>query len=89
MDLDKLSWPLEIRPVQEGDRIRPLGLGGSKKLSDLFIDRKVKRRERDRVPLVIQENEVAWVAGIALSRVFALDRNTKNALRIRLRPPET
>ena len=54
MDLDKLSWPLEIRPVQEGDRIRPLGLGGSKKLSDLFIDRKVKRRERDRVPLVIQ-----------------------------------
>ncbi len=89
MDLDKLSWPLEIRPVRPGDRISPLGLDGSKKLSDLYIDRKVGRRERDRIPVVVHRGEVAWVAGMALSRGFVLGPETKKALRIRLIRPET
>ena len=39
-DADKLSFPLIIRPWRNGDKIRPLGMKGSRKISDILIDKK-------------------------------------------------
>jgi tRNA(Ile)-lysidine synthase len=62
---------LAVRNWRPGDRFRPLGLGGHKKLQDFFVDRKVIRQERSSVPLVVDERDrIVWVAGHAISDDF-------------------
>jgi tRNA(Ile)-lysidine synthase len=65
-----LEGPVEVRTWRPGDRIRPVGLGGSKSLQDLFTDRKVPREQRARVPVVTSGGEIAWVGGLAASERF-------------------
>ena len=43
---------LTVRAWRPGDRVRPLGLGGTRKVQDIFVDRKVPRALRGRIPLV-------------------------------------
>lgn len=63
-----------IRNRLKGDRIYPVGLNGSKKISDVFIDNKVPRDERDGWPVVVTtQGEVVWVPGLALDRRFTED----------------
>ena len=60
-----------VRSWREGDRLRPVGLGGTKTLQDLFTDRKVPRALRRTLPVVEAGGEIAWVAGVALDERFA------------------
>jgi tRNA(Ile)-lysidine synthase len=62
---------LAVRNRRPGDRFHPLGLGGRKKLQDFFVDRKVRRAERDRVPIVVDEaDRIVWVAGYGIDEAF-------------------
>ena len=61
---------LVVRPWRDGDRMRPLGLGGSKSLQDLFTDRKVPRALRRTLPVVEAEGEIVWVAGRGRGRAL-------------------
>jgi len=71
LDAETLAGPLTVRTRRPGDWLRPLGLGGRKKLQDLFVDRKVPRAERDRVPLVVDgQGRIAWVVGHAVAGDF-------------------
>jgi tRNA(Ile)-lysidine synthase len=64
-DADALAWPLVVRARRPGDRMRPRGGRGSRKLSDLLIDAKVPRRARDRLPvLATSEGIVLFVPGL-------------------------
>ena len=68
-----------VRAWREGDRMRPLGLGGSKSLQDLFTDRKIPRALRGSLPVVVAAGEIVWVAGVAVGEGFAAqagDRET-------------
>jgi tRNA(Ile)-lysidine synthase len=56
-----------VRAPRPGDRIRPFGMDGSKKLSDVFIDKKVPRRERERCVVVEAAGEILWVPGVVAS----------------------
>ena len=68
---DLCRGPLTVRNRRPGDRFTPIGLAGRKKLQDFFVDRKVPRRERDRVPLVVDESErIVWVAGHGIDEAF-------------------
>jgi tRNA(Ile)-lysidine synthase len=58
---------LTVRAWRDGDRMRPVGLGGSKSLQDLFTDRKVPRALRRTLPVVESEGEIVWVAGVAVA----------------------
>jgi tRNA(Ile)-lysidine synthase len=60
-DCDRIKFPLHIRFRKDGDRFSPLGMKGSKKLKDFFIDRKVPAGERDEVPLLLSNGEIIWV----------------------------
>jgi tRNA(Ile)-lysidine synthase len=60
-----------VRAWREGDRMRPVGLGGTKTLQDLFTDRKIPRALRRTLPVVESGGQVAWVAGVALDERFA------------------
>jgi tRNA(Ile)-lysidine synthase len=60
-----------VRNRRPGDRFRPVGLAGQKKLQDYFVDRKVRRTERDAVPLVVDETDrIVWVAGFGIDEAF-------------------
>ena len=86
LDAAALGSQLEIRGWRSGDRIRPLGLGGSKSLQDLFTDHGVPRSERARVPVVTAGGRVAWVAGVAVSEEFRLGERSSGIAVIRVRP---
>lgn len=62
---------LWVRSRRPGDRIRPVGLGGSKKLQDILVDAKVPRGDRDGVPVVAAERGIAWVVGLCLDEEAA------------------
>jgi len=72
LDAEALGGEVEIRAWQSGDRMRPLGLGGSKSLQDLFTDTGVPRSVRSRIPVVTAGGRVAWVAGVAVGDEFRL-----------------
>jgi len=60
--------PLTVRSRRAGDRFQPLGAPGSRKVQDLFVDRKIPRAARDRVPVVVDATgRIVWVAGVALA----------------------
>jgi tRNA(Ile)-lysidine synthase len=71
---------LTVRAWRDGDRMRPVGLGGSKSLQDLFTDRKVPRALRRTLPVVESEGEIVWVAGVAVGERFAASDDTPGAV---------
>jgi tRNA(Ile)-lysidine synthase len=69
-----------VRAWRDGDRMRPIGLGGSKSLQDLFTDRKVPRALRRTLPVVEAGGEIVWVAGVALDERFAAPEDAPDAV---------
>jgi tRNA(Ile)-lysidine synthase len=82
-DADALGARLEVRPWRAGDRMRPVGAGGSRTLQDLFADRKVPRERRPALPVVLAGDEIAWVPGIATGERFAATAATKRRVALR------
>jgi len=76
------SSELLVRTWRPGDRMAPLGLGGTKSLQDLFTARRVPRLERAGVPVVEAGGEIAWVPGVATSERFKVTDGTRNAVRL-------
>ena len=60
-----IKGALSYRPVKPGDRYRPVGLGGERKLSDLFVDAKIPARLRSSIPVFLDEEGIVWVPGFA------------------------
>jgi tRNA(Ile)-lysidine synthase len=58
-----------VRSRRAGDRFRPLGAPGAKKLKDILIDRKIDADERDRLPVLVCAGEIVWVAGVTVSEL--------------------
>jgi tRNA(Ile)-lysidine synthase len=71
LDPARLGTAVTVRAWREGDRMRPLGLGGSKSLQDLFTDRRVPRSLRGVLPVIEAHDRIAWIAGVAVSEEFA------------------
>ena len=82
IDLDKISFPLVLRSSNVGDRFRPLGLGGGKKLKKFFIDTKVPRSQRRRVPILCSGEQIIWVVGLRLDDRVKVTANTSRLLRL-------
>ncbi len=83
LDADRLGPRLDVRPWRAGDRMRPLGLGGSRTLQDLFTDRKLPREQRSAVPIVVAGDEIAWVPGVATGERFAATPETSRRVTLR------
>lgn len=62
---------LTVRNRRPGDRIKPIGAPGRRKVQDLLVDLKVPRAERDLVPVIVDENgRLVWVVGVAMADEF-------------------
>ncbi len=61
-----------VRNRRTGDRFHPLGSPSPKKLKDFLIDRKIAAELRDRIPLLLWNDEIVWVAGVEISERFKI-----------------
>ncbi len=78
--------PLAVRNRRPGDRFRPAGRGGRKKLQDLFVDRKVARTGRDRVPIVADaDGRIVWVAGYGIDEAFRVTDPSQAVVILRIK----
>ncbi len=82
-DADVASGPLLVRPWRRGDRMEPIGIGGSRTLADLFIDRRLPRARRGTIPVLEAGGRIAWVPGIATDERFRVGAATRRLLRLR------
>ncbi|MEQ2129757.1 tRNA lysidine(34) synthetase TilS [Caldanaerobacter subterraneus KAk] len=79
-DYDKIKGEIVVKSREDGDRFSPLGMRGTKKLKEFFIDEKIPREERDYIPLVAIGKEIVWVVGYRMSEKFKVDKNTLKVL---------
>jgi tRNA(Ile)-lysidine synthase len=81
--LDAGMGPYRVRMAREGDIIRPLGLGGTKKVFRAMMDRKVPSDLRRRTPVVVDGRDaVAWIALGELDERYKVDNRTEKVLRL-------
>jgi tRNA(Ile)-lysidine synthase len=84
LDAEILGAGLRLRTWRPGDRFQPLGMSRAKKLQDFFVDLKVPREKRGRVPLLCAaDGRIAWVMGYRMAEPFKLTAATRRVLRVR------
>jgi tRNA(Ile)-lysidine synthase len=87
LDAASVQPPLTVRAWRPGDVFRPLGLAGKKKVQDYFVDAKVPRWRRGRMPLVVDaRGEVIWIVGERIAEPCRVRPDTQRVLRLRVRP---
>ncbi len=84
LDYDKLSFPLILRKNRPGDSFQPLGMKGTKKLSDFLKDLKLPYFEKKEVFLLESNNEIIWVVGYRINDKYKITSDTQTALIITL-----
>jgi len=80
LDAEQVMFPLYLRGRKEGDRIRPLGMEGEKKLQDLLTDAKVPRETRDQIPIVCDQYGLLWVVGQSIAHHARITERTSQVL---------
>lgn len=82
-DADALGSEITLRHWRAGDRFRPIGLGRSAKLQDLFVNAKVPREERSRRILAVTAGgEIFWVEGLRIGEIARVTPATRTRWRL-------
>ncbi len=69
LDSSEISLPLIVRTRRIGDKMKVKGLDGSKKVKDIFIDKKISINNRDIWPVVVDSTgNIVWIPGIKKSK---------------------
>lgn len=85
LDYDKLTFPLKLRIWQAGDRFYPLGMKGSRLLSDFMKDLKLTTRQKEECRvLTTAKDEIVWVVGRRVDERFKVTDKTKSILKIQM-----
>jgi len=85
LDPEAIRFPLQVRSWIPGDRMEPLGMKGKKKkIQDIFVNRKIPRRERRSIPLLVDRESVLWIAGLMMSERARVTNRTGRVLKIEI-----
>lgn len=82
-DSSQVQFPVSVRSRREGDRYRPLGAPGTKKLKEIFRSRGIPLSERNRRPVFLAGGEIIWVLGLPVSDKHKVSAKTEKVLNIR------
>lgn len=82
LDPGTLEFPLKLRPWQPGDRMRPIGLGGSKLISDILVDAGTSRNDKARTYVLLSGEKVVWLVGHRIAEGFSPRSGTEKLLRV-------
>jgi tRNA(Ile)-lysidine synthase len=84
LDFEKTGENIMIRFFRAGDRLKPLGMKGTKKLKSLFIDEKVPQEIRSTVPILTTgDNDIIWVYGTRIAHNYRVTSDTNKVLFIK------
>lgn len=81
-DADEVFFPFTLRGPRPADRFRPWGVHGTRKLKNVLIDLKIHRRLRKRVPLLLKDETILWIAGIRRSDAAPIHCGTRRILEV-------
>lgn len=82
LDFQTVQFPLRVRNFRPGDRFQPLGLKGTQKVKEYFINHKIPRTERSKIPLLISGDRIAWIVGHRIDERFKITPETQKVLRV-------
>jgi len=85
LDKDKIEGEIYVRNWRDGDRIVPFGMKRSKKLKNIFIDKKISLADKKNIPiLTTNKEEILWVGGICIDDRYKITNKTKNIISIKI-----
>ncbi len=85
LDLDKIDFPLTLRHWRQGDRFHPLGMKGSKLLSDFFVDQKYTNAQKEGQWLLVAANgDILWIVGRRIDDRYKVDSETISVFEVDL-----
>jgi tRNA(Ile)-lysidine synthase len=84
LDYQSLHLPLKIRNFRPGDQFQPLGVKGTQKLKEFFIDHKIPKFERSEIPLLLSREMIAWVIGYRIDERFKVSEKTRRILKVEI-----
>jgi len=85
-DLEAVFFPLIVRNLRPGDRFTPLGMSGSQKVKDFFINCKISRSKRWQSPVLLSHGKIIWLGGHRIDNSVKVTEETKRVLKAELRP---
>jgi len=78
LDYDLLQFPLKLRTWKKGDKFQPMGLKSQKKLSDFFIEQKIRLNHKKYIGILENGNgDIVWIVGLRISECYKISSNTK------------
>jgi len=82
LDRRLASNPIWVRGWKNGDRMQPLGMLGTKKVQDIFVDHKIPRTRRQALPVVYSNKGIIWIAGCGISDWAKVTNKSGSALKL-------
>ncbi|MDS0525294.1 tRNA lysidine(34) synthetase TilS [Clostridium sp. SHJSY1] len=79
---DKINGNIIIRQRKNGDKMIPFGMKGNKKLKDIFIDMKIPKEERELIPIIQFDENIAWIFSVKISELYKVTEETERILKI-------
>lgn len=68
LEADKIQGDLKLRKWQEGDRIHPIGISGSKLISDIIAEAKIPAHEKQAILVLVDDKNIHWCVGLKIGR---------------------
>ncbi|MFN4227571.1 MAG: tRNA lysidine(34) synthetase TilS [Candidatus Ratteibacteria bacterium] len=84
-DFSKIKGDIILRNRRPGDKFIPLGFKEEKRLSRFMIDKKIPRKEREKVLIFENNGKIMWVCGYEISEQFKVEKNTDKILKIEVK----
>jgi len=76
-----VRFPLILRNFHPGDRFSPLGMTGTQKVKDFFINNKISREDRGKCPMLLSDDRIIWVVGLRIDYSVKVTSATRTVLK--------
>lgn len=85
LDANRAGTHLRVRSLEPGDTFVPLGMDGTKKVSEFFVDEKVPAHQRRRAAAVVDgDDRILWIIGHRISQLAAVSEDTNEVYHVRI-----
>lgn len=82
IDGDKIIFPLTIRKWDNGDIFKPIGLNGTKTISDFLTEIKIKSTEKKKQLVLLSKNKIIWVVNQRIDESVKIKKSTKRIIKL-------
>ena len=83
-DMDKLTFPMLLRNTLPGDRFMPLGMKGTQKVKNFFVNNKIPREIRRKTPVLLSGDVIVWIVGHRIDERAKITQQTRNVVKVEL-----